>query len=445
MKNLSAKLQLTVWTSLLMSAMAIIVIVLLFSFSDTIIETNSKSQLMKVVLKNADELEWDDRKLDTDDIDFYKNGVTTLIYSETGTILFGSFPDDQNQNIPLKDKETTEITINETTYYVYDVLSSVEDSRQKLWVRGVISVNEVAETIRPLLLLSLFILPAFIIVGTAGCYIIVKLTFRPLDTIIKTAEEISTNEDLTLRINLENSSAEIQQLANTFDSMLNKLEESFEAEKQFSQNVSHELRTPTAVILAQCEYALGEKVQEHDKQEALEVVNKQAKKMAKLISELLGLLRFERGIEKAEFSQINLSELVLLVCEEQSVLNEKNINLTHSIEPNIILKANQTMLIRLVSNLLSNAYRYGKENGCINVVLSEEDNNIRLLIEDDGIGIADENIEKIWQRFYQVDASRSTDSMGLGLAMVHQIAKLHNAKIDVKSELEKGSIFTIHF
>ncbi len=446
MKNLSAKFKLTLWNSLLMTAMAVIILLLLFSFSDDIVALSSTQQLMAVVSDNAGEIEYDDGKLETDDVDFFSNNIYTIVYTEQGELIDGSFPEDLPQDIPLEDKKITEVMVDQTLYYVYDILSPIEDYRHPLWVRGIVSVDETANYINTILQIALFSLPIFIIIGTLGCYLIVKLIFSPIEKIIKTAEDISGSQDLSLRINLENSSKEIRTLATTFDNMLRRLQDAFEAEKQFSQNVSHELRTPTAVILAQCEYALGEGADTNDKEEALQVVNRQAAKMSRLISELLGLMRLERGIEKPQFTQINFSELVGIVCEEQDIIKTKNITLHQDITPDIVLWANQTMMIQLLTNLLSNAYRYGKENGNVNVLLYTEGDRTVLSVEDDGIGIPHEHIEKIWHRFYQVDKARTADrsqSMGLGLSMAKQIALVHGATISVKSTPDSGSVFTV--
>jgi len=448
MKPLSAKLKLTVWNSLLMILMASIVMGLILSFSENIIATSSKAVLTRVIDDNADELEFDGGVLDIDDVDFFKKSVYTLLYSQNGERIAGNIPEEFTNEPPLKDKVVAHITINETVYYVYDRLIFVEDSDVPLWIRGVIALDEVASATNSILLIALLSLPVFILLATVGCYFIAKHTFRPIDAITHTADKISSSENLSLRINLKNGDAEIHKLANTFDKMFERLENAFEAEKQFSQNVSHELRTPTSVILAQCEYSLENNASDNDKQEALEVIQKQAKKISRLISDLLSLIRLERGIEKHECIKIDLSELVTLVCEEQQVIIPQNARLNYHIIPNITLHANQTMMIRLVTNLLSNAFRYGKEDGIVHVILTENDHEIILSVEDNGIGIAAEHKEKIWRRFYQVDTARTaekSESMGFGLAMVKQIVKIHHAKIDVTSELGKGSCFTVKF
>ncbi len=448
MKNMSAKLKLTLLTSSLLTLMAVLIVALLFLSSDIIAQSSSRSQVMKVVENNADELEYEDRRLDTDDIDFFKNGVYTLLYTQTGTLLHGDFPEEFSEQPPLMNNTVTEVTINETLYYIYDILAPVEDHSDLIWVRGLIAVDEAVAAYNTILTLALYLLPLLILFGTIGSYFIVKFTFRPIDKMIKTAEDISLSKDLSLRMNLESSSAELRKLATAFDNMLNRLEGAFESEKQFSQNVSHELRTPIAVILAQCEYALGKNASEADRLEALEITNKQALKMSRLSSELLKLMRLERGIEQAELSALNLSELAEIVCEEQSLLKDKNISLTWHIEDNICVHANRNMMIRLITNLLSNAYRYGKDDGTVTLRLSQGDERTELSVQDDGIGIADEHLDKIWQRFYQVDGARSADeggSMGLGLSMVWHIAKVHGASVEVQSVLGEGSTFKIIF
>ncbi len=450
MKKVSAKIRLTLFTTFLMVLMASVLIALMLSLSDDIVLANSISQLTEVVDDNSDELEYDDGKLDIDDVDLFKKGVYTLLYTEEGEFIDGDFPIEGISALPFIDKETSEFTDGGTLYYVYDRLSPVEDSHSLVWMRGVIAVDEVATAANSILQTALFSLPIFVILGAVGCYFIAKSTFRPIDKIVKTAEEISESENLSLRIDLQGGSPEIRKLSDTFDSMFERLESAFEAEKQFTSDVSHELRTPTAVILAQCEYAIGEKITLEDKEDALETVQRQAQKMSNLIADLLNLMRMDRGAEKAQLRQINLSDLVKDICEEQSLLATGNVKLTYDIKENISGMFDYTMINRMLANLISNAFCYKKEITTANahVTLAKTDTEIILSVKDNGIGIAKEHREKIWHRFYQVDTSRTSSqfgSMGLGLSMVAQIAKLHHAKVELESEQGQGSVFTVKF
>ncbi len=448
MRKVSAKIRLTLFTTFLMLLMASVLIAFMFLLADDIVMTNSMTQLMEVVDDNSKEMEFDDGELDLDDVDFFKEGVYTLLYSQNGEYIYGEFPEDIVTTQPFQDKETSEFTFDGTLYYIYDRLSPVEDSRSLIWVRGILAVDEVVSTTNTILQIALFALPLFVLLGAIGCYFIAKHTFRPIDKIIKTAEEISKSDNLALRINLQSGSPEMHKLSDTFNTLFKHLESTFEAEKQFTSDVSHELRTPTAVILAQCEYALGDNIPPEDKEDALETVQRQAYKMSQLISDLLNLIRLDRGVEKPELSYINLSKLVSDVCKEQSLLAPHDIKLTYTIEPNIQGIFNQEMIARLLTNLISNAFTYRNINGHVEIVLIETNTEIILSIKDDGIGIAKEHQDKIWHRFYQVDSSRTAGqngSMGLGLSMVAQIAKLHHAKIELKSEINKGSLFIVKF
>ncbi len=452
MKRISAKIRLTLFTTFLMLLMAGVLICLMFSLSDDIVLSNSIAELTKVVDDNSSELELDDGKLDTDDINFFTKGVYTLLYSQDGEHIAGDFPKESISLQPFKDKQTTELTLDGTLYYIYDRLAPVEDSRSLVWIRGVIAVDELESATNSILQIALLSLPIFVLLGAIGCYFIAKGTFRPIDKIAKTAEEISESENLALRINLQDQGAspEIRKLSDTFDKMFERLESAFEAEKQFTSDVSHELRTPTAVILAQCEYAMGENIAIEEKEEALETVQRQATKMSNLISELLNLIRMDRGSKPAEFKQINLSALVREVCEEFTLIAPDNLEMTYDIDANITGEFDEAMITRLLGNLVSNAISYKKENSIayVHVTLAETTTQIVLSVKDNGIGIAQEHRDKIWQRFYQVDSSRTASqhgNMGLGLSIVAQIAKLHSAEIALESELNKGSLFTVKF
>ena len=126
-------------------------------------------------------------------------------------------------------------------------------------------------------------------------------------------------------------------------------------------------------------------------------------------------------------------------------LAQKGITLTRDIDENVILPLDIMLMTRLVTNLVSNAYQYGKENGNIKVSLKKENGRALLSVADDGIGISKEHQDKIWNRFYRVDKARCREEgcSGLGLAMVKQIALMHGGDVTLQSEIGKGSIFTV--
>ncbi len=463
MSRISAKAKLTLWTSLLITLMACIVFFFIFAFSENIIERNAEDSLLEVVNDNAKEIDFENGRieLDLEDIDLYKNNIYTLLYDENYELLAGNIPENLGQynssinEIPFTNGELKEHTLGETTLYIYDVLVSSKAVDDTVWVRGIISIDEAQNATNIIFFLAIASLPLFIIIATLGCYFIAKKTFRPIDRIIQTAESITQSGNLSLRINITKSDAEMQKLSDTFDNMFERLqwafanlEKTYESERQFTSDVSHELRTPTSVILAQCEYALDTTATPADKEEALETVQRQALKMSKLISDLLNIIRLERGMEKAIFKPHNLSDIVHNICEEQKIIAPSKIKIHTDIHPSITGDFDEVMITRLLNNLISNAFRFTNENGNVLVSLSENAHNIILSVKDDGIGISPENLPKIWSKFYQVDSSRTATkdgNMGLGLSMVSQIAQFHNAKIEVYSELNQGSEFVVKF
>ena len=177
--------------------------------------------------------------------------------------------------------------------------------------------------------------------------------------------------------------------------------------------------------------------------EALEVIQRQGRKMDTIVSDMLSFSRMDQGIENYSFEKTDLSSLVRDVVTECGKWDRKGIQLSSDIEDDIYVSGNAFLLERMTRNLIDNAYKYGNENGHVDVRLVTENGYARLSVEDDGIGISEEDRDKIFLRFYRADASRTEEGTGLGLSMVSRIAELHDARIELQSEEGKGSCFSI--
>ncbi len=230
-----------------------------------------------------------------------------------------------------------------------------------------------------------------------------------------------------------------------FDRMFARLEISFETEKQFTSDASHELRTPVAVILAQCEESRTHAMTEEEYQKAFAVVERQAKRMSRMIGQLLQMTRLEQGTQQAVFEQADLTALVEVLCAEQPA-SKKDIHIQTDLQAEVEAWFDVTLMSRLLQNLLNNAVRYGRPEGHIWVTLRKNGGEITLAVRDDGIGIPKDQLDQIWRRFYQVDHARGPKSgTGLGLPMVQQIAAIHGGQMTVDSIEGAGSCFTLRF
>ena len=229
--------------------------------------------------------------------------------------------------------------------------------------------------------------------------------------------------------------------------MFNRLQEAFDREAQFTSDVAHELRTPLSAIRMQSEYSLKYLNLNEESEDILKNILEKSKKMSMLISQLLMLARMDKKNQKLNIENENLNEIIQLVIEiESNYAKEKNIKIIYDEKNDIFADVDKDMLTRVFINLISNAITYGNENGMITITLDKIKNSdkIQCKIIDDGIGISSEHINKIWNRFYQVDSSRSSDNSGLGLSIVKWIIEEHKGTIMVESELGKGTIFTFY-
>lgn len=218
---------------------------------------------------------------------------------------------------------------------------------------------------------------------------------------------------------------------------------------QFFADASHELKTPLTAITGYSEMLSISTTNEKVVKKCSEEINKNAIRMKALIEEMLQLSKMENIKTDIEFEQISLRNILDSIIEDLSVIaKKKQVDINISGEATIM--GNKKLIIMLYKNLISNAIKYNKENGSIDVNISEDSDKVYLSVKDTGIGIAKEHLTKIFDRFYRVEESRTTNdqvesSTGLGLSIVQKICDLHNAKIQVESILGEGTEFKIIF
>ncbi|MGI5884174.1 MAG: sensor histidine kinase [Candidatus Spyradocola sp.] len=447
--NIPIRWRITLWYTILMTALVVAVLWLLFHLSSNQMLSEAELRLQDTVERSFYEIEYEDGVLTfDDDINHLGTGISISVYDSQGNLVYGRIPANFNGAPMLIMDEIQKVEEGDGgVWYVYDTCQTIP-GYGNLWVRGVVSQAEADASLHAVVRLSLIVLPFFVLLVALGGYSITRRTLGPLQDVTDTAQRISQGSDLTERIRMGPGEDEVHRLAHTFDHMMDKLQSAFESEKQFTSDVSHELRTPVSVILSQCEFALGDDAEEGERRSALQVVAAQARKMSTLIAQLLTLARTDSGRQSLHMETLNLSELAEITCEEQAdAAAARNITLHTDIQPNVLLRADETMMMRLLINLIQNAVSYGREGGNIWVTLRDEEGVVQGCVRDDGIGIGAEHLNKIWNRFYQVDPSRtaSRSGAGLGLPMVRWIVEAHGGSIAVESEPGKGSAFTFTF
>ena len=455
MKRLSLKIKLTLLYTFFMVLATCAVLAILLSLSNREILAGAQSRLERRVQDSADDVTLEDGGLRVDS-DFYSvtKDVYLSLYTEDMYFLYGRVPYGFDVQPEIADGRTRRIAEGNTDWYVYDMSFRLAED-YTVYLRGITSVTDAEASFGVTIRFAVILFPLMALVTAVIGYRFTRRTLLPVKQITRTVQKIRADADLSRRIGLKapegrerRNRDEIYGLAGTFDDMLEELEEVFQREKQFTSDVSHELRTPISVILAQCAECLEDEGLTARQREQLLLIERKAKDMAGMISQLLFLSRADQGRQPLQKETVNVSELTLMTAEEQQLLADaegRGVRISCDAGSDITACVDETLFIRLLVNLISNAVSYSRPNGKVTVSLSCADGELTGTVCDNGIGISEEDLPHIWERFYRADASRQPGGhSGLGLSMVKWIAEAHGGSVEAESRLGEGSTFTFH-
>ncbi len=280
-------------------------------------------------------------------------------------------------------------------------------------------------------------------VGLVGGWWTSKRAIEPIERMSRTAQRVSGNS-LSERIELSGFDSELEGLGASLNTMLDRLGQSFEQQRQFTADASHEFRTPLSVILASSELALSKQRTAEEYREHLIKCQRAALRMQELGDSMLTLARLDANptLETQSFDMANLLEEAIESI--RPLLDSSSLRLKSNLKP-CQIDGNRSMLRQAIDNLLSNAIKYNNPNGLISVNCQSVEQTIEIEVSDTGIGIPEASIPKLFDRFYRVEESRSrvAGGTGLGLSIVQQIILRHGGKIKVASVVGKGSTFSI--
>ncbi len=269
-------------------------------------------------------------------------------------------------------------------------------------------------------------------------------SIRPVQTLTESAGKIS-RENLNTRISLPRRNDELYILTETINSLLNRIENTFLLEKQFSSDASHELRTPLSVLKGTLELMIRKPHPADYYVVKTRACLGEVNRMSVLVDQLLLLARYEKEQELPGMVLTSMDDLInRMIARHAEVLEQKKITLDLNVCSHLKVSTNPFMAEQILENIFSNAIKYSVENGTVRIIF---DDNGTLIITDEGIGMNQEELSKIFNRFYRVDQSRNfrVKGYGLGLAIAKRFADLLQITIKVESEPQKGTSFTLVF
>ena len=308
------------------------------------------------------------------------------------------------------------------------------------------SLEAVQETLRNLKIFLFTAVPSVLILAALFARFMARRALKPISRIIDTAREIGQGQELSKRIPVLKIKDELGQLALTFNEMMNRLENSFAQMRQFSSDASHELRTPLTVLKGQNELILSKQRKPEEYQEVISSNLEEINYMSKVLEDLFVLSKSDENQVNLDYKPVDLRALVEEVFKHAEILaEEKNIKIIIAFLEPIEIKGDEVRLRQMVWNVLQNGIKYTQQGGELKISLQNEGDFALLTIQDTGIGIPEEDLPLIFNRFYRVDKARTRDEggSGLGLSICRQIAEAHKGKIEVESKLGVGTRFKI--
>ncbi|MFV7235636.1 ATP-binding protein [Flavobacterium sp. ZB4R12] len=283
----------------------------------------------------------------------------------------------------------------------------------------------------PLILIVLFLI-ARLIAGRS---------IKPVTMITETSSRI-TKDNLKDRIELPHNKDELYVLSKTINDLLDRIESAVEREKQFTSDASHELRTPLTVLKGTLEVLIRKPRSQSEYEEKINYSISEVNRLNNLVDQLLLLARFENQKQSLKIEKVYLNALILdtLTLYSEKINNEK-INIKYSFSTDYFIESDNYLVSIIISNIISNAIKYSYENGEISILLSKENNKTICSISDNGIGIAKDDLDKIFNPFYRSNPTNHPEikGSGLGLSIVKRITQLLHIGFEIHSEINQGT------
>lgn len=423
----------------------LIMLILTHTLSNAAVEYDIKHELTRNMRHNLKYMDLENGTLEiSEEFSYKSDNVYLLFLDQDDKILSGKYPTESlyYDTYGTKYSFTRMVLSSGEQYFVRDMWL-FKDNDASIRMRGVVKKSDVYSRYQTLELFSYLGIAGAFLIFLICEFILARRIANELKHMCQVAESIGSNMDMSQRMNYDGKFQEIHVLAEANNRMLDKMEQTFRMQEQFTSDVAHELKTPIAVIMAECQYASDKALDKEDFDDTLDVIHRQSGKINTIITQLLNFSRLEQGRMQIQKERIDLVEIVQSVCEDQLEKNRDKISFQMH-----LFDAFGTGDINLISiiiqNLITNAIKFSPQDGVIEVETGElDEESVYVSVKDYGIGIGEEDQKHIFQRFYKCDKSRNIEGFGLGLALSMKIAQKHGGTITVASQLGKGSTFTL--
>jgi len=436
--HLSIKGRITLWYAALLALLCAALVAMLASSAERAAMAYYEETLKSAAFILLDEMEVEHGLLEIDaDIDEIPN-VHAALFEENGDLIYGR----KWVSSSFAEGEIRVVHENGHSWYILDTHVSVP-GYDSIWLRAHMSVDASDSVRASVRHDGFFVLAAFAALALLGGYFLTAHAFAPVHKMNAIAQSIAGGEDLSARLPLDGSRQgdELNQLGATINGMLARLEQSFQREMQFTSDAAHELRTPLNRMVTQGEFALSRE-NTQDKDDAIAAMLESANDMNALISHLLLLSRMDAG-QTQICDECDIGQMAAQIAEDMFPLIEEK-NMTLRLETvSCRLRANRSILSRMLINLMDNAIRYGRMGGEIAVTMRKEHDHLLITVRNEGEGLTSDELEQAFTRFWRADSARSTPGTGIGLALVLSGAKLHGGCVSAQSSPGEYAAFTI--
>ncbi len=368
-----------------------------------------------------------------------------LIDRQSGLVLDASNPND----VPVPSLKTSAVPHLETLvvggHSELRIYTLPLPQNEMIALQVGMSLNQLRSTQTQVLRLLTAAFGLTVVFALAGGWFIGTRALAPIRGVTRTARNIKAT-DLTRRLDLKSSDDELEQLVQTFNAMLDRIEEAFRQQRRFTTDAAHELRTPLSIMRTGLDVVLSQDRSAEEFRSVLESTREEVQRLTELANGLLMLVRADTHELPLNNDWTDLSLLLQTVVDQLEVLAaDKQIELQREVPPHIRIYGDQDRLIQVALNLIDNAIKYTPEGGQVRVTARSYATVAEFTIVNSGPPIADDELKHIFDRFYRIERSRNRDrgGFGLGLAIVKQIVELHGGTISVDSILGRGTTFTV--